>query len=79
MATVLLTLPDNRRGDLKDPWGPIFEDAEALLAVGGGAFLWTTALLPSATALLVAFALVAYTIHRYEIVRIGLLKASETL
>ncbi|MFC7008658.1 hypothetical protein [Halalkalicoccus salilacus] len=50
-----------------------------LLAAGGGAFLWTTAILPSALALLVAFALIAYTIHRYEIVRMGLIKASETL
>lgn len=49
-----------------------------LLAVVGGAFLWTTAILPSATALLSAFALLTYLIHRYEIIRIGLLKASET-
>lgn len=49
-----------------------------LLVVVGGAFLWTTAILPSATALLGAFALISYLIHRYEIIRIGLLKASET-
>ena len=49
-----------------------------LLAVVGGAFLWTTAILPSATALLGAFALLAYTIHRYEIIRLGLLKAGDT-
>lgn len=53
-------------------------ELSVLLAVVGGAFLWTTALLPSATALLGAFALISYLIHRYEIIRIGLLKASET-
>ena len=49
-----------------------------LLAVVGGAFLWTTAILPSATAMFSAFALLAYAIHRYEIIRTGLLKASDT-
>lgn len=50
-----------------------------LLAVGGGAFLWTTAILPSATALLVAFAVLAYGVHRYEIVRIGLVRAGDAV
>ncbi|HKJ58699.1 MAG TPA: GTP-dependent dephospho-CoA kinase family protein [Halobacteriales archaeon] len=36
MATVLLTLPDDLRGDLKEPWGPVFTDADALLAEAGG-------------------------------------------
>ena len=35
MATVLLSLPDELRAELKDPWGPVFEDAEALLAEAG--------------------------------------------
>jgi uncharacterized protein (UPF0218 family) len=35
MATVLLTLPDDLRSELKDPWGPVFEDADALLAEAG--------------------------------------------
>jgi len=35
MVTVLLTLPDDLRGELKDPWGPVFTDAEALLAEAG--------------------------------------------
>ena len=35
MATVLLTLPDDLRGDLKEPWGPVYTDAEALLAEAG--------------------------------------------
>lgn len=35
MATVILTLPDDLRGDLKEPWGPVFEDVETLLADAG--------------------------------------------
>ena len=35
MATVLLTLPDSLRAELKEPWGPVYEDAEALLADAG--------------------------------------------
>ena len=67
--------------DRDDPAGVTIAAAtglSVLLAVVGGAFLWTTAILPSATALLGAFALLAYAIHRYEIIRLGLLKAGET-
>ena len=35
MSNVLLTLPDALRADLKEPWGPVFEDAESLLAEAG--------------------------------------------
>ena len=35
MATVLLPLPDDLRGELKEPWGPVFTDADALLAEAG--------------------------------------------
>lgn len=35
MATVLLRLPDSLRGELKDPMGPVFTDADALLAEAG--------------------------------------------
>lgn len=35
MATVLLSLPDELRTELKDPWGPVFSEAEALLAEAG--------------------------------------------
>ena len=35
MSTVLLSLPDSLRAELKEPWGPVFEDAEALLAEAG--------------------------------------------
>lgn len=51
---------------------PAVTGLSALLAVVGGAFLWTNAALPAAVALLVAFALIAYGIHRYEIVRLAL-------
>jgi uncharacterized protein (UPF0218 family) len=32
---VLLSLPDDLRSELKEPWGPIFEEAEPLLAEAG--------------------------------------------
>ena len=35
MASVLLRLPDSLRGELKEPWGPVFTDAEDLLAEAG--------------------------------------------
>ena len=35
MATVLLSLPDDLRTELKDPWGPVFSEAEPLLAAAG--------------------------------------------
>lgn len=35
MVETLLTLPDEMRGDLKEPMGPIFTDAERLLAAAG--------------------------------------------
>lgn len=35
MAAVVLRLPDHLRADLKDPRGPIYTDAEALLAHAG--------------------------------------------
>ncbi|MDZ7700906.1 MAG: GTP-dependent dephospho-CoA kinase family protein [Halobacteriales archaeon] len=35
MATVVARLPDDLRDDLKPPMGPVFTDAEALLAAAG--------------------------------------------
>ena len=35
MATVLLRLPDALRAELKEPWGPVFSDADPLLAQAG--------------------------------------------
>lgn len=49
-----------------------------LLGTVGSVFLRTTELVPSATALLAAFALGSYAVHRYEIVRIRLVNGGET-
>lgn len=45
-----------------------------LVASAGGVFLWTDDLVFSLGALLGAFALLAYGIHRYELLRLGLIE-----
>lgn len=67
------------REDLSVVAVPAVTALSSLLAVVGGAFLWTGAVLPAAVALLVAFALIAYGIYRYEIVRIALVTDGEAV
>ena len=35
VSTVLLSLPDALRTELKEPWGPVFEEAESLISAAG--------------------------------------------
>lgn len=67
------------REDLSVVAVPAVTALSSLLAVVGGAFLWTGAVLPAAVALFVAFALIAYGIYRYEIVRIALVTDGEAV
>lgn len=67
------------REDLSVVAVPAVTALSSLLAVVGGAFLWTNAVLPAAVALLVAFTLIAYGIYRYEIVRIALVTDGEAV
>ncbi|MFP4451666.1 MAG: hypothetical protein ACLFP0_12150 [Rhodosalinus sp.] len=74
----VLAAPSIDRDEPIEVWLAAVTGLSVLLAVVGGAFLWTAVVLPSATALLVAFALIAYGVHRYEIVRIGLVTNGDT-